>query len=409
MHGDHDMRPTAALLGALTAAGLLATAGGASAQAITPPTSGKLFAADLRSNATYASNISGGDATLAAIRKIEPRDVTYDAGATLKFQLLSGRNVVFLTAAADARRHQRNKLLDGEDYQLSAGAGSQVGPCNGLLGASYARKRSLTEDLALPVATNITVQPMGSVALSCGSGALIGSVQASAGRLRNQTKRPGFVDSDSKSGSVSIGYRNNTLGDISLIGQYSRVGYSNNPLNAPPPGMFNNPNFEQYGAGIQYARKIGMRLSGTASVLATQMKSDGASSSGVSGNATLTYRATSRIQLSLGYDRSDQASTLINTTYLHAQSIDLKASYRLSQRISFSAGIRGSQDQYRGGVPAPLQLRDSKQLAEDVRGSIRIGRNTLLSLSGTHSERKADISIYDFTSDNVTLGISTQF
>ena len=312
-----------AALTSLSVALLLAAASDASAQApasITPPASKQRFSTDVRSTVGYASNVAGGGDILATIRGIEPNDVTYGLGATLKFQPLTGRTAAFLTAAADARRHQRNKTLDGEDYQVSAGVSSQVGPCIGLLAASYARRQSLVEDLALPIVTNVTEQPLGTASVSCGRGGIIGSVQGSIGKLKNDLKRPGFVDSDTKGGSVSIGYRNKIFGDISLIGQYSKVGYSNAIAVSQLPVSPRNPDFEQYAVGVQYARRIGMRLSGTASVLATRLDSDIATSNGVSGNAGLSYAATSRILLRLDYDRSNQASVLVNTTYLRALS-----------------------------------------------------------------------------------------
>ncbi len=406
-------RLPAALATPMTIGCVLMAAGGAHAQAaggsITPPAGTKRFAADVRGNVAYATNIAGGDETIAAIRRIRPSDVTFQSGATLKFQLLSGRNVLFLTGTADARRHVHNKILDGEDYQVTAGAGSQLGPCSGLVGASFARRRSLVEDLALPVASNITEQPLASVSMSCGSGAVIGSLQASAEKVRNRGKQQGFVDSDTRSGAASVGYRNATLGDISLIAQYSKVDYGDDLLNALPSGLSATQDFEQYGVGVQYARKIGMRLSGTAAVLVNQLNATSTKSTGISGNAALEYRATPRVQLSLVYDRSNEASVLVNTSYLYVQSVDFNVKYRLSQRISLSAGIRGSRDQYRGGITSPLQIRDSEQLSGNVSGSINIGRNAQIMLSAEHVDRKSDVRTYDFTSDNVTLGFTTQF
>jgi hypothetical protein len=152
-----------------------------------------------------------------------------------------------------------------------------------------------------------------------------------------------------------------------------------------------------------------MRLSGTAAVLVNQLNAASTKSTGISGNAALEYRATPRIQLSLVYDRSNQASVLVNTSYLYAQSVDFKVNYRLSQRISLSAGARGSRDQYRGEIPSPLQIRKSEQLSGNIGGSIKIGRNAQVTVSAEHVDRKADVQIYDFTSDNVTLGFTTQF
>lgn len=406
------LRRSSFAAGPLSVACLLVGAGVANAQtggaSITPPGGDKRFAVDVRGNVVYGSNVSGGDDALAAIRRIEPSDVTFETGATLKFQLLSGRNVAFLTTSADARRHVRNKILDGEDYQISAGVGTQVGPCSGLVGASFSHRRSLIEDLALPVATSITEQPSGSVALSCARGAFIGAAQGAASKIQYKNRKQGFVDSVTKGGSFSIGYRNATLGDVSVITQYSRVEYANGILgnNANPSPTLD---FEQYGVGVQYARKIGKRLSGSAAVLTTQLKSAASKSSGVTANALLAYKASPRVQISLAYDRSDQASVLINTNYLHSQSADLKVSYRLSQRASLSAGVIGSRDQYRGGTPAPLQLRNSKQLSENLSASLRVGRNGQITLSAAHIDRSADVKIYDFTSDNLTLGFTTQF
>ncbi len=389
----------------------------ATVPSITPPASAKRFAADVRTSVGYATNVSGGDKTLAAIRRIEPNDVTYVAGATLKFRLLSGRNTAFLTAAADARRHARNQILDGEDYLVSAGVGTQLGPCSGLIGASYARRQSLIDDLALPVienlttpvVTNITNQPLGTVSINCGRGALFGSVQGAIGKLQNDVNRPGFVDSNSKSGSVSIGYRNATLGDLSLIGQYSKVAYSNAVTTTALPALPLNPDFEQYSAGIQYARKIGNRLSGTAAVLATRLESVDIRSTGVSASAGLSYKVSSRIQLKLDYDLSNQASVFSTTRYLRAQSLTFSSNYRISQRISLNASVQGARDQYRGGIVSPMQLRESKQVTANVGGALRVGRNIQLTLSGSRTERDADVSLYDFQSNNVTLGLTTQF
>ncbi|WP_397423481.1 hypothetical protein, partial [Phenylobacterium sp.] len=70
---------------------------------------------------------------------------------------------------------------------------------------------------------------------------------------------------------------------------------------------------------------------------------------------------------------------------------------------------RGSLDQYRGGVPSPLQIRDSKQWSGNIGGSMKIGRNAQIMLSVEHVDRNADVGIYDFKSDSVMLGFTTQF
>lgn len=404
--------PRAAVLAPALAFGLISMAGGANAQSggqIAPPGGKDRFGGDIHSSANYASNISGGNDTLAAIRRIEPADITYDFGGTLRFQLLSGRKVMFLTAAADAHRHQNNKLLDGEDYSVTGGIGGQVGPCSGLLGGSYVRNQALIEDLALPVATNITETPSGSLSVSCGRGALIGGVQVAVSRIQNPMKKVGFVDSETKAISATIGYHNDTVGDLSVLTQYTKVAYSSPFVSSIPSRASINPDFDSYGIGLQYARKIGMRLSGTMSVSATQLKSGVSKNSGVTANAALNYAATSRIQMQLSYNLGDQASVLANASYIHTDAAVFNVGYRLSERISASAGVSRTHESYRGGVPLPLQLRDSNQITETLGASMRIGRNINLTLSGSHSNRTADVAIYNSTSNNVSLGVATQF
>jgi hypothetical protein len=123
----------------------------------------------------------------------------------------------------------------------------------------------------------------------------------------------------------------------------------------------------------------------------------------------LAYRLSSRINFTLEYALNNQASALANTNYLHSEALHLQGNYQLSPRLSLAAGVNAVHDRYRGGVPMPLKLSDSRQLSETLGGSMKIGRKITLNLQGTHVNRKADITLYNFRSDNVTLGLTAQF
>jgi putative beta-barrel porin BBP2 len=408
----------------LLAVGIALSSGGAAlAQAVTAPPGGPQmssasdrFSADVYARATYDSNVSGGDTAIASLRRLEPSDVYYSVGTTFAFQLPSSRASLFLMGSADVRRYERNTTLNGEDYQISAGATGRLGFCAATAVASYAQRQSLVEDLAVAVATNVVELPSARVGVNCAEGRIVQGVSAYVERQINQEKRAGFVDSQTQGGSASVGYRNPVLGQLSLTAIYSKVDYDN--PTASSLATLAAPSFQQYGGGLQYTRKFGMRLSGTAEITyshlesratAGSLNSQGLDANSLGGNATLAYRLTPRIHLTLNYDLSNQASPILNTNYVRAETLEFSADYVASQRISFHGSVDRVTDDYRGGQVTVLQVRNSDQTTIAGGVGVKVGRKVMLTLDLAHTERNADISQFDFNSNRVTLGVTGTF
>ena len=129
----------------------------------------------------------------------------------------------------------------------------------------------------------------------------------------------------------------------------------------------------------------------------------------IGANVSLAYRLSSKLGLNLGYSLKNDASSYINTNFVRTETFRFQSTYQLSRRLAVNASLINAHDRYEGGVPVPLQIRDNRQKSVSVGGSMKVGRKINVSLQGTHIERNADIRIYDFKSDNVTLSLTAQF
>lgn len=365
------------------------------------------FSLAVRGQVTYESNVSGGNDAVAAARDVEPEDVIYTVGTSMQFQLPSSRRTLFLSGSANVNRHANNRNLDGEDYAATAGATTQLGACGGTLIGSYARRQTLTQDIALPVASNTAETTSTNVSVTCGRRGIVTGLSAGLSRLNNAAKTLGFVDSETRTAAVTVGYQNQTLGNLSAFLSYSEVSYDETPMT-----MLGAPRgFEQTGGGLSYSRKIGNRLNGAASLSYVNLRSSGAGtkSNNLAANVSMNYQASPRTMLSVSYALSNNATSTINADFVRTEAVRVSGSYKLNSRINLQAGGSMSRDNYRGGVPIGFQLRKSEQTTIFGGASVRIGRKIVMTLNASHTERDADLGAFDYDSNRVSLGVTGTF
>jgi hypothetical protein len=372
-----------------------------------PPAGADRFTLDATGGVAYDSNVSGGNTTVAALRQLVPEDVTYTVGTTVAFQLPSSRQTLFVDGGVDIQRHQNNSILNGEDYRISAGLSERLGLCSGTGIVGYTRRQSLIQDLAVAASRNIQSDDTANVDVVCGRRAIFVEVSGTYSKVTNDATQSGFVDSTTQGTSASVGYKSQTLGDISFFGQYSTIDYMANLLLGAT-----QPPVTQYGAGLKYSRKIGLRLSGTAGVSYNRIEGGVArtSSDGLNANASLAYRLTSRTQFTLDYTLGNSASPLTNTSYVRTEVLQLTGSYSLTSRVSFSVAASRSLQDYRGVQDvAVLQLREST--TDQLNGSVdvKVGRKASVSFSVTHTNRDADISQFNYSDDRVAVTLTNRF
>jgi len=379
------------------------------AEAQTAPAAGQRISGSVRATATYDSNVAGGDQLVASLRNLEPSDVTYDFGGSVSFLLPSSRQELVISASADALRHANNPSLNAENYSVTAGDRARIGPCGLSLSAQYSHQQSLIQDLSLPVTNNTQRQESITGSTSCGTGAFFAGVSGGISKSTNSATSQGFVGSETKNGSVSAGYQNTTLGQLSVGAQYSTVRYDGI---SPTLSALNLQGIDQYGVLLDYSRKIGHRLSGSVGVSYNHLKSPGGvlSSDSVGSHAALKYAVSPRLGLSVAYTLSNDASPTVNANYVRNESFSATGTYKLNRAIDLHLGASTTNANYRGGIVTPvLQIRNSRSTSVFGGASMRVGRKIVVTLDANHSDRSADIAAFDFGSDQVTLGISSSF
>ncbi|MGH6965961.1 MAG: outer membrane beta-barrel protein [Phenylobacterium sp.] len=362
---------------------------------------------DARALASYDSNVAAGDATVAALRRLKKEDNTYTLGTTATFQVPSSRLSFYAIGSADFERHQKNSNLDADNYIVTLGGTAQMGACNGTLVGDYSHRLALLADLTVPVARNIVDQESANVNVTCGRRSIFGSLGGGYTKLMNDARTTTFIDSSTRSVQGALGYQNKTLGSVALTGEYSEIHYEDDPL-APSP----SDRVDQFSGGISYTRKIGNRLSGNAAVNYTRIEPNGGQdSSGAFGaDVALTYRASPRLNLALDYTLANNASSAADAAYVRTGAFRVTGNYRLNTRISVNAAFSKGRSDYKGGQAIPgLQLRKSDDTTISGGAAMKIGRKISLTLDASHTDRKADLTQFNYRSDRVAIGITGSF
>ena len=435
-------------LALFAAVALFAWSTTAGAQTAGPPTmpsapaataTGQKLSFQARLDATYTSNLAGGNDQIAAIRQVTPGDVVYNALMSGSFQLARSRSEVFLNASASINRHAENQNLDGADYTVSSGLTDRVGPCAVVATGSYSRNQTAPADLLIAVTKNISQVESANGSLTCAAGPLVTGLTGSASKVTNSGA--GLLGNGAQSVSGSIGYGGETLGIISLFGQYSQSTQSGRPqtgqrILSPPT---------QVGGGLSYQRTIGKRLVGSASVSYVHVRFSGLAQDGIDAslkmkyqlglrsnlsvnyshstqvasstqasqannlNANLSYRLSQRGTVSIGYRHATEASQLASALLERSDSVLLSGTYSLSSRLTMRGGITAERAHFDGGLPSALQVRQNRSVTENLGLDLTIGRNLALTMNANHSDRSADLQQFNFSSNSVSIGLSSTF
>ncbi|HEY3948377.1 outer membrane beta-barrel protein [Phenylobacterium sp.] len=390
-------------------------AGGLGAGVPGVPNGDQRIAIEGHADAAYDSNVTGGNASVASQRRLTPEDEIYSAGTNITLMLPSSRQLLFFDGQAELQRYARNSTLDANNYRLSVGAAERLGICAATLVGGYSHRETQIQQVAVAtIAKNIATQDSGNADVTCGRRKIFVDISGGVSKLENSAKTSGFVDSQTVSGNVAVGYHNTVLGDLSLLGVYSDIQYGqDNLLLALDPTLPTSvPDVRQYGVGLRYARKVGLRLSGTASVFYNRIEGGfvHTQSDGLGVTASLAYRMTSRTQFTLDYNLGNNASPLSTTSYVHSEDLHLNATYNLTQRITFQAGVSHQREEYRGADQiALLQLRESDSNQIDGSINIKVGQKLTVILNAQHLERTADVRQFNYNADRVSIGLSGKF
>lgn len=362
--------------------------------------------------ATYYTNVSGSSDAIAALRGLNTEDVVYAPSLNLNLVEPLGGATVFLNGYIGYDIHQRNTILDRERISVQGGANTRLAICDTTLSGVYSRSQSDLTDLIV-VATNNTQETItAALDATCNTGGrLIPSFGVAQTWSTNSAVQYLTQEYESTAANAALAYNAGSLGTFSLIGSFTRTDYPNRFF-LLPTGL-QNDGYQMYSGGLRYQNDLMPNLNLTASVSGTSLETDnnvGASFDGITYDAALTYRASSRMNFNVGLSRATKPSMYINSSYSVSESYFGGVDYTVSARIK--AGITASytQSDYSGGALLPgFNITD--QTMRSVMGSVSytISPTFSATLRGGYTQRDANVVGYSYSGAQVGLALSKAF
>lgn len=366
---------------------------------------------------TYDSNPARGSASAAAIRGLQDDEIVVSPQLTVAYSHNVGLQGLTLSGAFGYDEHTKNSHLNAEHIDLSAAASRAVGARCSVNGAvTVNRAQSNLENVSVAVSKDIVTTYNLSGGESCATPTgITESVQVTRSASHNSDST--LVDFNTTGVSGSVGYENDVVGNVGLLVSYNRTSYVDIPTIsiATPNGV------ESTSFGVTLSRPFGARLSGNASVSYTTSHQDSrpdelvetkSSYSGLTASAGLNYLIGPRLNLAAQLSRNVTGSAYQNVGYAIDTDASLTAHYTVSSRISANLGGSWSRNANRGVVDvvplATLVTPDWTETAAVFGGvSVQIGRRAAVSLDLRHEKGSADIDLYEYTNNRVSLTLST--
>jgi len=310
-------------------------------------TGSRLFDLELSGRAAYDSNVARGEDIVADIRHLHKDDYIYTPSVILDINLPVGRQAVFLVGTVGYDFYQYNKTLESSHVNLEAGAAGRVGPCSGTLTGDYSVRQSDLAVLPLVVTKNLETQDAIGAQVTCATRSGLGVFVSGQHSQIHNSANTGVVDSHTDSVSGGLSYSTRLLGTAQLFVAHSRIGYDSSAV----LGILAPNSTDTSSVGVRLSRPIGKRLDGSADIsyLNTHIDGPGTSNfSGFAGRGSLNYRVNPRLGLTLIYVRSVSPTIQSGFDYSIVSGFELDGRYRLSPRLSASAGATWNQTSYRG-------------------------------------------------------------
>lgn len=371
----------------------------------TPPISAQF-------SATYYTNATGSSDAIAALRGLNSEDVVYKPSLNLNLVEPLGGSTVFLNGYIGYDIHQRNTRLDRERISVSGGANTQLAICDTTLTGVYARSQSDLYDLLVIATENTQENITAALDATCAlGGRLVPSFGVSHTWSNNSAVQYLTQDYESTNVNAALAYNAGSLGTFSLIGSYGRTDYPNRFF-LLPTGL-QQDGYNMYSGGIRYENDILTNLNLTASVSGTRLEMDnnaGAGFDGITYDATLTYRASSRVNFHAGLSRQTRPSMYLNSSYSVAESYFAGADYMVSARIKAGINASYTHSDFSGAALLPgFNITD--QTMKSVSGSLSytISPTFSATLNAGYTQRDANVVGYSYSGAQVGLSLSKAF
>jgi len=360
---------------------------------------------------TYYSNIAASSAALAAARGLKRSDVLYAPALDVNLVQPMGGVSLFLLGQGGYDLHQRNSILDGARVNMQAGADARMEACTATPSGSYSRYQSNLADLSIVATKNTQELVSAELDVSCNlSGRLVPSGSFTQTWSDNTALPYKPSDYRSTAGSGSLQYKAGSVGNFSLTGQYVQTIYPHRAI-LGSAGL-QSDGYDNYSVGLHYERPIGgsLEFAGSLSQDWISYRGIGNNFSGITYDASLTYHAGPRLNISALLSRQTIPTNYLNAAYSVAESYSADADYRVSTRLSAKIGAMHTRSNYTGaalvnGVDVTAQTYWS------FYGSLAytLSPTFTVSLNAGQDQRHADVVGYSYSGARVGLSLSKSF
>jgi len=368
----------------------------------------------------HETNVARASSATALAQGIEPEDTYVEPALNLSVVQPLGRQTLFVSGGVSYLFHDRNETLDSARANVTGGVGGALGPCGTVLSGSYVQGRTRVDDTALSTSIrNIQKVTSGNAAVTCtrpsGFGVI---VQGGLDEARNSQSSQTNGDSQTVRGSLGLRYGRPALGTISINASYSETEYQNRPPGALGPGSFLTRSL-----GVQFERRLGGRIQANLGVDYTNAEgknvapspsgapaTNGALSdfSGLTYVGDINFRASSRLDARVGFERGVRPTLVTGGSYEIATSIDAAINYRLGTRIALTLNAEQRESSQEGRTAqSVLAIESARTRIAGATLRYKLGRRITFSLMGQHERHDTDNPMFNYR--NNIVGLSTEF
>ncbi|KAA9013031.1 outer membrane beta-barrel protein [Sphingobium limneticum] len=375
---------------------------------------GKRLEFDLGADMLYDSNVARGSEQAAIARGIKPEDVRFSPRVGVTLNQSFGPHAATLVGTAGYDFYSRNERLNRERLKANATGSFRFPICSLDLRSGISRRQSDLGDLAIvpsdPASSSKNIENVVTAGATASCGGSIGlrpSAIVDWSDAQNSASLRQTADNKSITYGGGLLYTHPVIGNITLYAGKREVDYPNrDPLLTTALNSFSASRY-----GVLFNRDIGSQVKLEGELLYSDVKlGNGRDAfSGTNWRFATTISFT-QLQFIAETSRSVDPSLGFDANYVLQSNHSLTVRYALSARLTSSlAGSIAVRDyDYEPAVAVSRIVHDNmKRVSLGL--AYQLTSRVSLDATGGYQKRNANGGLYDYSSYQVGMGVSTSF
>lgn len=362
---------------------------------------------------TFDDNIAHSSKAVAALRGLEPQDITARPQVSLDIVQPLGRQMVFLRGFAGYDFHRENKRLDRPKGDIQGGYVTSLGICQALVSSGYQVSQSDISSLDTPGVENLAQRTSIAVGTQCGRARGF-SGGASVQRLENHNSAAIQATSNStvESLALQLGYGNPTFGQVGVAYNYTTSAFGNRIIPGRPVGDgFFTQTFAVIGSH-RFGSRLNVNLGAGRTTVKREFAPTGTPLKFVSTtySGALAYKLGSRWNFDLTGGRAVVPTARAGKLYDISTTGRFTAKYKLGARISLAGGHYIEDIKSNADTSIPLMVITNTRLNSTF-ASVAYSQSerVRLSLAANYDDRNTNLPEFDYKATRIILSVEVGF